>query len=342
MLDKFMIEENLCLSSVVEKMNQNGHGMVCIVDNGKILKGIFTDGDFRRAIINGGILTDPVGKWMNKNFISIQNNIPLEEGKRILITNRKRHLPVLSGKKLVDILLLNDFETQKTPVVLMVGGLGRRLYPLTKEIPKPMIKVGKKPILEEIIQNLVSQGFTQIILSVNYKKEIIMDYFKDGRDFGATIDYIEEEIPLGTAGSLSLMDSSLSKCSQFIVMNGDILAQVDFIALLKYHLNNKASITVCARKYIINVPFGVLQHENLHLEGIIEKPSYEHLVSSGIYVINREVLQLLNVNEKKDIPMLINDSLSIGNKVSLYELSGYWFDIGTIEELENAKKYRLL
>lgn len=339
MLEKYKIIENSTIGEAIKKIDKNGNGIVCVVDKFGELLGIFTDGDFRRAIINGAQLTDKISKWMNIDFISAQNTVPISDVKRILINKRMRHLPIVSGKKLVDIVFLNDFEIKDIPVVLMVGGLGSRLYPLTKEIPKPMIKVGDKPILEQIIENFVSQGFTNLILSVNYKKEKIIEYFGNGSDFGATITYVEEKEPLGTGGSLSLMKNLLQDYKQFIVMNGDILAQVDFNDLLKKHNNSNADVTVCTRKYTINIPFGVIQQQNCKIKQIVEKPDYQYLVNSGIYVLNYETLKLLKENEYIDIPIFVNKLIEDGYNTISYQLNGYWFDIGNFEQLEQARNY---
>lgn len=341
MLDLYTVKENSILSEGLKKLNNNGNGIVCIVNDIGELQGIFTDGDFRRAILNGANLTDSINKWMNTTFMSAQNDTALDEQRQLLIYNKKRHLPILIGSKLVDIIFLNDLQIQETPVLLMVGGLGSRLYPITKNTPKPMIKLGEKPILHEIVQSFVSQGFTNIILSVNYKKEQIMQYFWDGQEFGANITYVEEEKPLGTAGAISLIKDRLQNYDQFIVMNGDILAQVDFVDLLKKHKHNNADITVCARKYSKEIPFGVIQSEGYQITDIIEKPSYDYRVSAGIYMLSSRTLSHLEVNEQKDMPELVNEVISSGERAYYYDLSGYWFDIGTIEQLETVRSLSL-
>jgi len=341
MLDMYTIQENSDLSEVLNKLNSNGNGIVCILNSDGDLQGIFTDGDFRRAILNGAHLKDSINKWMNTSFQSVQNVTSLDEQRKILINNKKRHLPILHGTKLVDIIFLNDLQLQDTPVLLMAGGLGSRLYPITKDTPKPMIKLGSKPILHEIVQSFVSQGFTNIILSVNYKKKQIIEYFQDGREFGASITYVEEDRPLGTAGALSLIKEKLWKYKQFIVMNGDILAQVDFVDLLKKHNDNNADITVCTRKYSFEIPFGVIQSEGNLITDIVEKPSFDYRVSAGIYMLNSTILVNLVENKEKDMPSLFNEVIASGSKVSYYDLSGYWFDIGTIEQLEKVRSLSL-
>lgn len=217
----------------------------------------------------------------------------------------------------------------------MAGGLGSRLKELTKDTPKPMLKVGKKPILESIVQRLKNQNFENFIFCVNYKKQIIEDYFQKGQKFGVKISYIKERKKLGTAGALSLIKQEFKE--SFIVMNADILTELDFNDLLKAHKKSKALMSVCVREFEQQIPYGVITQKQGFIENIEEKPTQKFLVSAGIYVLENEILNLIAKNEYLDMPELIKLALQKG-KVNTYIINDYWIDIGRPDEFLKANE----
>ena len=201
--------------------------------------------------------------------------------------NSINQIPILNKNgKIKDIVLIQEFspkhEERKNSVVIMAGGIGKRLRPYTENCPKPMLCVGDKPILESLLEKLIESGFKKFFISVNYLKEQIIDYFKDGSSWGVEINYLIEEKPLGTAGSLSLLPNDIE--SPLIVMNGDILTKFEANKLIDFHNDNSAYASICVREHETTVPFGVIESKGIELRQIIEKPTYSDLVSAGIYI----------------------------------------------------------
>ena len=216
----------------------------------------------------------------------------------------------------------------------MVGGLGSRLRPLTETTPKPMLKVGNKPILQTIVEKFAEYGFSDIIMCVNYKSNIIQDYFGDGSAFGVSIEYILEEQRMGTAGALSLLTSSPHE--PFFVMNGDLLTNVNFEHLLDYHINQHALATMCVREYDFQVPYGVVNVEGNLIRSIVEKPIHKFFVSAGIYMLSPEVIDYIPKNEFYDMPTLFEALMNKDQRTISFPIREYWLDIGRMEEYERA------
>lgn len=260
--------------------------------------------------------------------------------KKYFIDNKIKLIPVVDKyKKVIGYYEIDDFINYNTmekdnPVLIMAGGLGTRLKPLTDEIPKPMLRVGNKPILQTIIEQFKEFGFTNILISVNYKADIIENYFRDGKDFGVSIKYIKETKRLGTAGAIKLAEKYLD--GSFFVINGDILTNVNFHNLLQYHENSGAAMTIGSRTYETQVPYGVLSVDEACVTSLHEKPVYSYVVSGGIYVLNSEVIKNIPNNEYFDITELINKLMNGNEKVVSFPISDYWMDIGKIEDYYKA------
>jgi NDP-sugar pyrophosphorylase family protein len=216
----------------------------------------------------------------------------------------------------------------------MVGGLGSRLWPLTENTPKPMLKVGDKPIVQTIIERFCEYGFVNIVMCVNYKSHIIQDYFGDGSEFGVNIEYIFEEERMGTAGALSLLRSIPE--GPFFVMNGDLLTNVNFEHLLTYHTESEAYATMCVREYDFQVPYGVVNIEGHNILSIEEKPVHRFFVSAGIYMLSPEAIRHIPENKFYDMPTLFEKLIEYKEKVVSFPIREYWLDIGRIEEYERA------
>jgi NDP-sugar pyrophosphorylase family protein len=216
----------------------------------------------------------------------------------------------------------------------MVGGLGTRLRPLTENIPKPMLKVGDKPILQTIVEKFAEYGYTNIIMCVNYKSHIIQDFFGDGKEFGVNIEYIFEEQRMGTAGALSLLIEKPSE--PFFVMNGDLLTNVNFEHLHNYHIATNSIATMCVREYDFQVPYGVVNIKDSKIVSIEEKPIHKFFVSAGIYMLSSEVLNYIPKNEFFDMPTLFEKLISLNKNTVSFPLREYWLDIGRMEEYKKA------
>lgn len=299
--------------------------------------GIISDSNIRKALINGKTLKSNIKEIYTKNPITIAENTSKQKLLELSAKTDIYDFPVLNKKgEVVSIRSISSLlSTKKLPfyVILMAGGLGSRLKELTKETPKPMLKVGKKPILENIIQRLHAQGFEKFIFCVNYKRQIIEDYFKKGEEFDIKISYIKERKKLGTAGALSLIRQKMEQ--SFVVMNADILTELDFNELLKAHQKSGALMSVCVREFHHQVPYGVIKQKNGFITHIEEKPTQSFLVSAGIYVCEPQILELLEKNAYLDMPELIQKVMQKG-RANTFLIEDYWIDIGRLEEFKRA------
>jgi NDP-sugar pyrophosphorylase family protein len=264
-------------------------------------------------------------------------------------TSRKQLLELMNAKQLNSIPILDNgivvgletihHITQKAkydnPVFLMAGGFGTRLKPLTDNCPKPLLKVGDKPILETVLLNFVTSGFHNFYISTHYLPEMIKEYFGDGSKWGVNIEYVYEGSPLGTGGALGLLPKDLPELP-VIMMNGDVLTKVNLEALLAFHNENDANATMCVREYEYQVPFGVIESEGNKIKGMVEKPIQRFHVNAGIYVVGREIVESVKENEIVDMPSLLERFLS--NKVLKYTFYEYWLDIGRIADFERAQQ----
>lgn len=301
--------------------------------------GTVTDGDIRRAILRGEKLDIAICQVMNKTPIVAKDNASKSYYLKLMQMKKLKQLPIVNDyNKLVNVLFKDNFEqvSYENTVILMVGGLGTRLRPLTNHIPKPMLKVGGKPILETIIEGFKRYGYTNFIFTVNYKKEIIQNYFQNGESFGVNITYIEETKRMGTAGALSLLPHKPEK--PIFVMNGDLLTQVNFEQLMLFHTEHKSTATMCVREYEYQVPYGVIKTEGTNLISIEEKPVHRCFVNAGIYVLNPESLSLIPKNEYFDMPTLFEKLIDAKQTTSVFPIREYWLDIGRTDDFERANE----
>lgn len=309
-----------------------------VVDENLHLLGTVTDGDIRRGLLNGISLNDEVDLVMNCQPIISSSDKSYHQNVNLLKEKKLRQLPIIDHtNKLVNIIFsdeLNATQYKTNFVVLMAGGLGTRLRPLTDHTPKPMLNVGSKPILETIIEGFKNHGFVNFIICVNYKKEVIQNYFQDGSAFGVNIEYIEEEKRMGTAGALSLLKHK--PMEPFFVMNADLLTQVNFEQLLHFHEENHSVATMCVREYEYQIPFGVIETNGQNLISIKEKPVHKNFVNAGIYILNPEVLDVIPKDQFFDMPNLFNELIEQEENTTAFPVREYWLDIGRIADYEKA------
>ncbi len=338
-LSKFLTSSDSSISEVMELIDANFNQIALVVDQFGILQGTVTDGDIRRALIKGIKLSAQVRECMHCNPRTVPENTSDVVIKQMMRQHNILHIPILdeSGRPIA--LAKSNAVLQKpkidAQVVLMAGGLGMRLRPLTLDRPKPMLEIGNRPLLEHIIQDFKGSGFRNFTLSVNYLSHVIKDYFFDGSQFGVNIQYAEETKRLGTAGALSMLDNKIS--DSFILMNGDILTNLDKKHFLETHKSSGADITIYVRNYTTRVPFGVITASENIFEGIEEKPIINHMVSAGVYALEPVVFEYISQNEALDMPDLITRIKQAGKKVCIYKSDCYWRDIGRIEDFEQAK-----
>ena len=332
------IYETTSIMDALKVIDKSSKQIALVVDNNKKLLGTLSDGDIRRALLNNISLESPVREIYFKTPTVVNINDSREEIINICSTKKIHQIPVVDNQgNIVGIEILDELVSKKVApnkVVLMVGGLGTRLRPLTNSTPKPMLKVGGKPILETIISKFAQDGFVNIIMCVNYKSEIIEEYFGDGSKFGVHIEYIHEDKRMGTAGALSLLQSEPNE--PFFVMNGDLLTNINFKHLLNYHKEHYSIATMCVRKYDFQIPFGVIELENEEIKSIEEKPTHSFFVNAGIYVLSPEILEHIPENKFYDMPTLFEKLISINKKTVSFPIREYWLDIGRLEEYEKA------
>jgi dTDP-glucose pyrophosphorylase len=315
------------------------HAALVVLECNKLI-GLVTDGDIRRGLINGIGLDDSVTEIMNTSPISAISSMSNEDLKIMMQKKKILLLPIVDENgRLINVKTLHEtleVEKRDNPVFLMAGGFGTRLRPLTDNCPKPMLKVGGKPMLETLINHFKSHGFYKFYISTHYLPEVIMDYFGDGSKHGIEITYVYEDAPLGTGGALSLLPVSLPKLP-LIMINGDILTNVDFSKVLSFHNEKKADATMCVRDYEIKVPFGVIEGKGNEISNIVEKPTYRYFVNAGIYVISNNVIESLSSNEYLDMPTLFEDLRASDNKVLKFPIHEYWLDVGRHDDFKRAQ-----
>jgi len=309
-----------------------------VVDDQGTLKGIVTDGDVRRGLLRGLTLDAPLINVMNDHPITVRENEPRDIALGQLRQLGTRHLPILNTEgTLVGLEVIQMPEPglgMPEVAVLMAGGLGKRLLPITETIPKPLVMVGEYPILEIILRNLSAQGIRRFYISVNYKAEMIEEYFGDGKKWGVEISYLRERERLGTAGALGLLPARPEK--SFLAMNGDIMTTVNLRQMLDYHDDMGAAATVGAFAHEYQVPYGVLEMEAGRVTRIHEKPLIRKYVSGGVYALAPNVLEFVRAGETLDMPTLIERLVARDLRVAAFPIREYWIDIGRHGDLQRA------
>jgi dTDP-glucose pyrophosphorylase len=335
---KTIIHPDTPIREAMQIMNTTCIQIAMVDDEQSRLVGVITDGDIRRGLLEGISLDAPVNLIMNRNFTSVGLNASREEILSLMKFKVLRQIPVLDDQgRVVDLKLLVEM-IQLAPrdnwVMLMSGGLGTRLRPLTDDCPKPLLKVGNKPVLETILENFIEYVFQKFYISVNYKAKMIENTLGDGSRWGASIRYLREEIPLGTAGALGLLPERPEL--PLIVMNADVLTKVNIQHLLDFHQDHGASASMCVSEYHFQVPYGVAKTDQHRLIGIDEKPRQRFLINAGIYVLEPETLAFVPPNTSYDMPDLFEELIRKGYETIVFPIHEYWMDIGRVDDFERA------
>ena len=330
MLNKnYYINCNASLDDAILKMNINKIGFLAVVEDNFYLIGILTDSDLRKAFLEKKFNLKEV---INKNPITMLHNIEKNSVITKLNQSYMRHMPIVDKDNILKDIIILAHEQRKfksNKIIIMAGGLGSRLGELTKYKPKPMLNIGEKPILEHIIKNCIYYGFSQFMISVNYKQELIKEYFGDGSLFGINIEYIEENKRLGTGGALSIINYLEQ---DFIVMNGDIISSINLDDLLKSHADNNSDATICVRETSYKFPYGIIKKtKDNNFLSIEEKPIINYHINAGIYAFSPRSLDYLNKNEYCEITWFIKKIKENQLKVKVFEFSDFWVDIGDID-----------
>lgn len=333
-----LISPNVTILKAIELIDASTMQIALVVNEAGKLLGTVTDGDVRRAILRGISLGLPVSEIMFQEPTVAGGHESRDAIIATMKSKRLRQIPLVDKNGCVIGLDIWD-ELFDTPdldniVVLMAGGLGSRLGELTKNCPKPLLRVGNKPVLETILENCMEYGFTRFFISVNYKASMLKEYFGDGSRWGVQIKYLEENKRLGTGGALSLLPEVPTL--PLLVMNADVLTKINFKHLLEFHEEHKSAATMCVREYEFQVPFGVVELNNHRVEGITEKPVHHFFVNAGIYVLNPEAVSLVPTNDYFDMPALFGMLIRNNLESAAFPIREYWLDIGRKDDLERA------
>lgn len=337
--ERTLVRPDARIRDAVEAIDAANLQIALVVDEDRRLLGTVTDGDIRRALLRGTCLDNAVTGIMSPNPATARESDDRETILALMRHRRLNQIPVLNSRwQVVGLEVLGDIlrpPARTNPVVLMAGGLGTRLRPLTEDRPKPLLQVGPKPILETILDGFIQGGFTRFYISVNYMAEMIEEYFGDGRRWGVDIQYLKEEERLGTAGALSLVPELPAE--PLLVMNGDLLTQLSFPQLLDFHTDHRAAATMCVRKYEMQVPYGVISARNHRIQEIQEKPTETYLVNGGVYVLEPHVTELIPRNRFLDMPDLFKELIRRGMETAVFPIREYWMDIGRMEDFQRAE-----
>tara|TARA_B110000008_G_scaffold266106_1_gene291937 strand:- start:11217 stop:12278 length:1062 start_codon:yes stop_codon:yes gene_type:complete len=334
-----LLKSSDSLEKAIQVLHVGGLQIALVVDEKQKLLGTITDGDIRRALINHREMSSSVEEIMNKSPSTSLNSDTPELIMSKMKSRNLLHMPIINNQGvLVGLETLQHLTYDKkydNPVFLMAGGFGTRLHPLTEETPKPLLKVGSRPILETILSRFIKAGFSNFYISTHYKAEKIKAYFGDGSSWGVKIQYVNEEKPLGTAGSIGLLPKNLPKIP-ILMMNGDVLTKVNFEHLLSFHQESNNIATMCIREYDVQIPFGVVNIEGHQVKQIDEKPIEKYFVNAGIYVIDPELVNKVKANTRIDMPNLLEQQMEEGRLVNVFPIHEYWLDIGHMKEYENV------
>ena len=338
-IQNLKITKNYSLREALKIISDGAIKIALIVDKSNKLLGTLTDGDIRRGLLKGLSIDSSVKNVMSSNPTTVTKNNTNEEILKIALEKGLYQLPVVDkNKKILEIRLIDELikpKEKNNKVILMVGGNGKRLMPLTKNNPKPMLNVGGKPILLDIVHKFSKHGYKNIIMCTYYKSNIIQNFFEDGSRFGVKIKYIKEEKKMGTAGALSLIKEKLKE--PFFVMNGDLLTNIDFNQMLNFHHENKSFATMAVREYQTEIPYGVVKIKNSKATSILEKPINKYFVNAGIYLLDPKCAKLIQKNKQIDMPIFLNKIISKKKKVVCFPIPEYWLDIGKLNDYKKAQ-----
>lgn len=337
--------QHLCIATTctvadAAQMLERNAQKICLVLDGTHLSGTVTDGDIRRGLLRGITINAPVSEVMNKKPRTAFEDSNRDALRKLMADQVLTHMPVVDQTgQLTGLVTLDDLAGDNVPfenwVVLMAGGLGERLRPLTETTPKPLLQIGDKPLLQSILESFVEQRFRNFYISVNFQAAVIKAHFSDGAAWGVNIRYLEEQTRMGTAGALTLLPEMPSL--PVIVMNGDLVTRTSFTDLLDFHAEQRSAATMCVREYDFQVPFGVVNTEDQRIVSIDEKPLHRFFVNAGIYVLDPEVIAKIPAGTRTDMTQVFEGAIADDQTTAAFPIHEYWLDIGRIDDLERAK-----
>ena len=338
-MKQYCITPDASLIECMRNMDITGAGIALAVDSEFRLIGTISDGDVRKALVKGCPLDSPIATHINRNCFYVLPTVPRAEVLDIMQARRFEQVPIVDEQgKVIGLHLLHDILgniARPNWAVVMAGGKGMRLRPLTEKLPKPMIRVAGRPLLERIILHLVSYGIRRIFLSVNHLAQVIEDYFEDGSKYGTKIEYLREDDPLGSGGAISLLPEIPEQA--LLVMNGDLIVDTNFTDMIEFHSQNDFYATMGVYSYFHQVPFGCVEIQDNRLAGLEEKPVLEKMVNAGIYVLSPQAVSAIPKNTYFPITTLFEDALKNNLVCGTFSVEKEWLDIGSPQQLRQAR-----
>lgn len=335
------VPPHTALETAIAVLDKGGRGIVIVTAPNDVLLGTVTDGDVRRALLRHLPMTTPVSEVMCTTPRVAEIHWTRDKTLSVMEATRLLQLPVVdSARRVVGVETMHEMLDRKrldNPVFLMAGGFGKRLFPLTQDCPKPMLKVGDKPILELILQSFADAGLHRFYISTHYLPEVIRDHFGDGSRWNVSIQYVHEESPLGTGGALGLLPQDEIGLPLFL-MNGDLLTGVNYRSLLDFHQRHEGAATLCVREYESQVPYGVVQSDGHRITQIVEKPVQRYFISAGIYMLSPELVRRVAPGERIDMPTLLEREIAAGRAVNMFPVHEHWLDIGRMDDFLRAQQ----
>jgi dTDP-glucose pyrophosphorylase len=342
LLTDSLVPVSATVRDALASMTKSARQVALVVDDDRSLLGLITDGDVRKALLRGLTLEARVSEVMNRAPCVAPVGTPREEALAYMRARSIRHLPLLDEKgRVVQLVRLEDLLAPAPPLrnraVIMAGGEGKRLMPLTEFVPKPLISVGGKPIVEMVIERLRQCGVTEIIMAVHHKSTLIRERMGDGAHLGVKLEYVEEPVPLGTMGALTLARQQLDY--PFFVVNADILTKCDFRAMWDFHRSQpNAVLTVGVSLHQVQIPYGEFTLSGSRVVQLEEKPRKEFPINAGMYLLDPSVIDVIPAGQYFDATDLIRALLERGRVVSAYMIREYWLDVGQHHDLQRANE----
>lgn len=329
------------IREAMRTLDEGSLRIVLVCDEEQKLLGTVTDGDTRRALLADAHMDDPISQIMNSKPLSVLNNTSREHRLKLMKQFDLTAIPIIDNDgHVLGLETLHQAiepERRDNPVFIMAGGFGTRLQPLTDYCPKPMLRVGDKPMLEHVIRQFMSHGFHNFYISTHYLPHVIRNHFGDGGQWGVSVQYVYEDSPLGTGGALSLLPKNLPNLP-LIMMNGDVLTKLNYAQLLSHHESKGFDATVCVREDEHFVPFGVIETKEQLIINMVEKPTYRYKINTGIYVLSPEVVSSVQLGQRIDMPTLLEQHRACDKRIGTYTCHDYWLDIGQMKDYQKAQR----
>lgn len=342
-LEQIFVSPQVTLRCAIERIDAGAIEIALVVDERGSLLGTVTDGDVRRALLAGATLDDRIDSIAHHDPITAEADAADSKLLGLMTEQGVDQVPLVQDGRVVDIALLRDLLVvsgdaliaTNHPVVLMAGGVGARLRPLTESTPKPMLPVGDRPLLETVIGQVRKAGFSRVLIAVNYRADVIERHFGDGSRFGVEIEYLHEERPLGSAGALRLAAAQLDH--PFIVMNADLLTNVKLAALMRFHCEEENIVTVGVRQYALELPYGVIEMDGTRLRSLREKPQLSFFVNAGLYAVDPSAILLIaTLSDRFDMTDLVEAAIKDNARVGGFPIREYWLDVGHLNDYARA------